>query len=284
MTTTQAESARKHCFVTFYVPWSDLSQAYVPEIYDQYTQDYIDLSVSKHKELAESFNSDYVFVDDKEYCESLFTKYNIPRLGHNDIFNIKFMLMEELFDRYDSITYIDFDVMHIGNAQPKDITALTTPACAIHYTEPLPGLQVYEKTVHLCKLFGIEPTREVWQNNNGVITLSKEVWDKLDYVNSLRTVYATAQETETVRDMPGWEFAYTICDEAMFNFLTMYKQVTVDRIAYNLNILVRNEQEFQNAVSNNTGFCMLHFTKHTGKEILNNELRNKNGILYLSNH
>jgi hypothetical protein len=280
MTTTLAESANKHCFVTFYVPWSDLSAAYVPEIYDQYTQDYIDLSVTKHKELADSFNSDYVFVNDTDYCESLFLKYDIPRLGHNDIFNIKFMLLEELFARYETITYIDFDIIQIGQPQQKDISALTTPSCAIRYTEPLPGKQVYEKTVHLCKLFNIEPSREVWQNNNGVITLSKQIWQQLDYINSLKVVYNTAQETETIRDLSGKEFAYTICDETMFNFLTMYKNINVTRLQENLNILVRNEQEFQNAVSSNNDFCMMHFTKHTGKEILNRELRNKSSILY----
>ena len=42
-----------HGFFTFYIPWSNLSGAYVPEIYEQYTQDYIDLSVKKHKELLE---------------------------------------------------------------------------------------------------------------------------------------------------------------------------------------------------------------------------------------
>ena len=63
MTTTQAASHRKHTFLTFYIPWSNLSGAYVPEIYENYTQEYIDLSKKKHIELAKQFGSDYQFID-----------------------------------------------------------------------------------------------------------------------------------------------------------------------------------------------------------------------------
>ena len=101
-----------HSFFTFYVPWSNLSGAYVPEIYEQYNSEYIELSKQKHKELSSMFGSDYQFVDDLKYCNSLFKKYNMPMIGHNDIFNIKFMLFEEYFKTYDKLTYIDFDIIH----------------------------------------------------------------------------------------------------------------------------------------------------------------------------
>ena len=103
-----------HSFFTFYVPWSNLSGAYVPEIYEQYNSEYIELSKQKHKELSNMFGSDYQFVDDLHYCKGLFKKYNMPMLGHNDIFNIKFMLFEEYFKKYDKLTYIDFDIIHKG--------------------------------------------------------------------------------------------------------------------------------------------------------------------------
>jgi hypothetical protein len=256
-----------HGFFTFYIPWSNLSGAYVPEIYEQYTQDYIDLSVKKHKELADYFDSDYKFVNDTKYCKQLFSKYSMPMLGHNDIFNIKFMLFEEYFKTYNQLTYIDFDVIHKGIPNQKLKENFLDVECAIHYTKPLPGKGIHNKTEKLCEIFNVAPNRMIWQNNNGVITLTKDVWKEMDYLNTIKEVYGKAGN-----------FALEICDETMFNFITIYKGIDVARYQPEFNTLVRNREEFERC--DGSDFRMFHFTKHTGKEVLNEELRNPNSILY----
>ena len=168
-----------HGFFTFFIPWSNLSGAYVPKIYEQYTQEYIDLSVKKHKHLAEWFESNYHFVNNLRYCKQLFKDYRMPMLGHNDIFNLKFMLFDEYFKIYDKLTYIDFDVIHKGLPTLNDRKTFLNVDCAIHYTEPLPGKQIHVKTLKLCEIFKVNPNRMVWQNNNGVITISKDIWEKI---------------------------------------------------------------------------------------------------------
>lgn len=257
-----------HSFFTFYVPWSNLSGAYVPEIYEQYNSEYIELSKQKHKELSSMFGSDYQFVDDLKYCNSLFKKYNMPMIGHNDIFNIKFMLFEEYFKTYDKLTYIDFDIIHKGKCSLKEKENFLKPDCAIHWTQPLPEYGIFRRTKKLCDLFRFGPNRMVWQNNNGVITISKQMWEKLNYIETIKEVYAKAPML----------FAKEICDETMFNFITMYKDVDVTRYDPVFNTLVRRREEFD--AHPGDGFRMFHFTKHTGKEILNEELRNPSSILY----
>lgn len=284
MTTTRVESA-KHCFFSFYVPWGDLSGAYVPEIYDQYTREYIDLSIAKHKQLASLFDSEYKFFNDKQYCESLFEKYNLPRLGHNDIFNIKFMLMAELFEQYDHITYIDFDVIHKGIPEKGAVNKLKNTQCGIHWTEPQPGYLVYERTQVLCDIFNVSPSRDIWQNNNGVIAMSKKVWDCINYVDTIKKVYDRVLSLDYVNlstetgMTDSAEFASSICDETMFNFITMYRGIDVTFLPATYNVLIRNEDEFAGP-SRSSDFAMMHFTKHTGKEVLNRELRNPNSIIY----
>tara|TARA_B100002019_G_scaffold291791_1_gene312983 strand:+ start:1893 stop:2666 length:774 start_codon:yes stop_codon:yes gene_type:complete len=256
-----------HGFFTFFIPWSNLSGAYVPEIYEQYTQEYIDLSVKKHKQLADRFSSDYHFINNTRYCKDLFSKYSMPMLGHNDIFNIKFMLFEEYFKQYNTLTYIDFDVIHKGTPLQKDVDEFCNVECAIHYTKPLPGKGIHNKTEKLCEIFDIKPNRMIWQNNNGVITLTKDVWDKMQYLDTIKEVYNKAGD-----------FAVDICDETMFNFITIYKDIDVTRYKPEFNTLVRNRAEFEQNDGNE--FRMFHFTKHTGKEVLNEELRNPTSILY----
>ena len=107
----------------------------------------------------------------------------------------------------------------------------------------------------------------IWQNNNGVITISKDVWEKMDYINTIKEVYKKAES-----------FANDICDETMFNFLTLYKDIEVTRYDNQFNTLVRKREEFDCHDGNE--FRMFHFTKHTGKEVLNEELRNPSSILY----
>jgi hypothetical protein len=58
----------------------------------------------------------------------------------------------------------------------------------------------------------------------------------------------------------------------------MYKNIDVARYQPEFNTLVRNREEFERCDGND--FRMFHFTKHTGKEVLNEELRNPNSILY----
>lgn len=270
MTTTQAASHRKHTFLTFYIPWSNLSGAYVPEIYENYTQEYIDLSKKKHNEFADQFGSDYHFIDNLRYCNSLFQRYDIPMIGHNDIFNIKFMLLEEYFNRYDSITYIDFDVIHKGKPAVTNVQSFLEPECAIHWTEPLPQNGIYKKVTELCRIFNVLPNREIWQNNNGVITISKQAWKDLDYLRTIKEIYKTV----------NLDFAETLCDESLFNFITMYKNINVTRYDAEYNTLVRCREEFDCHRQEGNKFRMFHFTKHTGKEVLNEELRNPTSILY----
>lgn len=266
MTTIQAASPRKHTFITFYVPWSSLSGTYVPEIYEQYTTEYIELSKNKHNKLAEDFGSDYIFIDNLRYCKSLFQKYNIPMIGFNDIFNIKFMLLEEYFNRYDSITYIDFDVIQKGTPTEKERAELLNNSCGIHYVDPMPGYLIHDNVLRLCDDFNITPNREIWQNNNGVITINRDTWLELDYLRTIREVYKKVN------------YAEEICDETMFNFITMYKNVDVLGYSDQFNTLVRRRSEFDKHSSNR--FRMFHFTKHTGKDVLNEELRNPSSILY----
>ena len=256
-----------HGFFTFFIPWSNLSGAYVPKIYEQYTQEYIDLSVKKHKHLAEWFESNYHFVNNLRYCKQLFKDYRMPMLGHNDIFNLKFMLFDEYFKIYDKLTYIDFDVIHKGLPTLNDRKTFLNVDCAIHYTEPLPGKQIHVKTLKLCEIFKVNPNRMIWQNNNGVITISKDVWEKMDYINTIKEVYKKAES-----------FANDICDETMFYFLTLYNDIDVTRYDNQFNTLVRKREEFDCHDGNE--FRMFHFTKHTGKEVLNEELRNPSSILY----
>lgn len=270
MTTTRAASHRKHTFLTFYIPWSNLSGAYVPEIYENYTQEYIDLSKKKHIELAKQFGSDYQFIDNLRYCNSLFQRYDIPMLGHNDIFNIKFMLLEEYFDRYDSITYIDFDIIHKGKPAVTNVQSFLEPECAIHWTEPLPQHGVHKKVTELCRIFNVVPNREIWQNNNGVITISKQAWKDLDYLRAVKEIYKTVDSTLAVK----------LCDESLFNFITMYRGINVTRYDSEYNTLVRRREEFDCHFEEGNKFRMFHFTKHTGKEVLNEELRNPTSILY----
>ena len=256
-----------HSFFTFYIPWSNLAGAYVPEIYEQYTQEYIDLSRDKHSALSKSFNSDYHFVNNARYCKNLFSQYSLPMIGHNDIFNLKFLLFDDYFNVYDKLTYIDFDVIQKGVPTMNERREFLNVDCAIHYTEPLPNMGIHDKTTRLCELFNFSPTREIWQNNNGVITISKQVWEEMDYINTIKKVY----------DKAG-SFAVDICDETMFNFLTMYKGIDVNKYESQFNTLVRRREEFE--CHKDDKFRMFHFTKHTGKEVLNEELRNPRSILY----
>ena len=266
MTTIQAAYPRKHTFLTFYVPWSNLSGAYVPEIYEQYTNEYIELSKNKHQKLAEDFGSDYIFIDNLRYCKSLFQKYNIPMIGFNDIFNIKFMLFEEYFNRYDSISYIDFDVVQKGTPTEEDQHKFLSASCGIHYVEPMPGYLIHDNVTKLCNDFNIKPNRDIWQNNNGVITINKDTWLDLDYLRTVREVYNKV------------EYAEQVCDETMFNFATMYNNVDVQHYEDKFNTLVRRREEFD--CHEREEFRMFHFTKHTGKDVLNEELRNPLSILY----
>tara|TARA_B100001057_G_scaffold481953_1_gene556598 strand:- start:2930 stop:3703 length:774 start_codon:yes stop_codon:yes gene_type:complete len=256
-----------HSFFTFYIPWSNLSGAYVPEIYEQYTQDYIDLSKDRHSDLSKSFSSHYHFINNTRYCKRLFLDYNLPMIGHNDIFNIKFMLFDHYFKTYDKLTYIDFDVIQKGSPTSNERKQFLDVDCAIHYTQPLPGKGIHDKTTRLCELFDISPNREIWQNNNGVITISKDVWEQMDYINTIKEVYNRAGN-----------FAVDICDETMFNFITIYKDIDVARYDSQYNTLVRRREEFDCHTDKN--FRMFHFTKHTGKEVLQEELRNPSSILY----
>jgi len=256
-----------HSFFTFYIPWSNLSGAYVPEIYEQYTQDYIDLSKDRHSKLSKSFSSHYHFINNTRYCKQLFEDYNLPMIGHNDIFNIKFMLFDYYFKTYDKLTYIDFDVIQKGTPTSNERNEFLNVDCAIHYTQPLPNKGIHDKTTRLCELFNVIPKREIWQNNNGVITISKDVWQQMDYINTIKEVYNRAGN-----------FAVDICDETMFNFITMYKDIDVSRYDSQYNTLVRKREEFDCHIDKN--FRMFHFTKHTGKEVLQEELRNPTSILY----
>ena len=149
----------------------------------------------------------------------------------------------------------------------KDVDEFCNVECAIHYTKPLPGKGIHNKTEKLCKIFDIKPNRMIWQNNNGVITLTKDVWNKMQYLDTIKEVY----------DKAG-DFALDICDETMFNFITIYKDIDVTRYKPEFNTLVRNRAEFEQNDGNE--FRMFHFTKHTGKEVLNEELRNPTSILY----
>ena len=117
-------------------------------------------------------------------------------------------------------------------------------------------------------MFKLDPNRMIWQNNNGVITISKQMWAELNYLETIKEVYAKSQD----------QFAKEICDETMFNFITMYKDIDVTRYSPTFNTLVRRREEFDIHTGNE--FRMFHFTKHTGKEILNEELRNPTSILY----
>lgn len=250
------------------MPWSDLKGTYVPEVYEQYTQDYIDLCVSKHQKLANDCDSDYVFVNSLDECIELFDQYQLPRVSSNDIFNIKFMLLDKLFDQYEYITYIDFDVIHKGTPTSKDIRSLTQQEFSVHYSDPIPDMLVHRNVRKLCNYYDVPIVRPIWQNNNGVITVSKQGWKKLNYLDCVKMVYADISWCEE------------ICDESMLNFITLYNCVQVKHLPADYNTLVRSEEEFARRVANNNDFQMMHFTKHTGKQVLNQQLRDSSSILY----
>lgn len=259
-----------HTFLTYFVPWDrdNFKESYVPTIYDQYTEQYINLTKKSHEKLSNDFGIDYVFIDDLDYCLSLFDKYRLPRLGTNDLFNIKFLLLEEYFNKYDTITYIDFDVVAINSPNEQQVQNLKSQTCHMWYIEPIPDGLVYQNTQRLCNEFNIQPHRPIFQNNNGVYTLSKQAWKNLDYIETVKEIYRTTD----------LDFAETLCDESLFNFITLYKNVYVDQLDYCFNTMARTQQEYDKLPKDE--FAMIHFSKDTGKEVLNNLLFDPTSILY----
>jgi len=259
-----------HTFLTYFVPWprQDFKGSYVPTIYNNYTNQYIELTKKQHKKLSDDFDTDYVFVDDLEYCFDLFTKYDLPRFGPNDLFNIKFLLMEEHFKLYDTITYIDFDVVQIGTPNQSQIADLKSQICSIRYTDPMPGYLIHNNVSKLCDIFNIKNTSPIWQNNNGVFTFDKEIWNKLDYINTLKEIYSVIDD----------QFASELCDESLFNFIRIYKDVEVTKLDDHFNQFARHKDEYENI--DKTVFQMIHFSKDTGKEVLKDLLFNPLSVLY----
>jgi len=257
-----------HTFLTYFVPWNNFKDTYVPTIYNNYTEQYINLTKSTHKKLSNDFDIDYVFVNDLDYCLSLFDKYRIPRLGPNDLFNIKFLLLEEYFEKYYTITYIDFDVVAINTPSTEQIHNLKSQTCSMWYVDPLPNNLLYQNVTRLCNEFEITPTRPIVQNNNGVFTINKTSWKNLNYLETLKEIYI---ETDL-------NFAETLCDESLFNFISLYRNVYVDRLDYVFNTHARSNEEYKRIDKND--FAMIHFSKDTGKEVLNNLLFDPTSILY----
>lgn len=268
MIETQAASV-KHTFLTYFIPWDQYKHTYNPTIYNSYTEQYIELTKNKHNQLSADFYTDYQFINDAEYCISLFDKYNLDRFGPNDLFNIKFLLLEEYFQTYDTITYIDFDVVQVGSPTQEQVEELKTDTCAIRYTPGSTEYLVHKNVKRLCEIFSVPYVAEnIFQNNNGVFTISKEEWKKLDYLNSLKKVYNTIDK----------QFAFELCDESLFNFIRLLTNVPVKRLNTNFNTFARNREEYIKICKND--FRMIHFSKDTGKEVLNELLFDPNSILY----
>ena len=268
MTMTQAALVN-HTFLTYFIPWDQFKGTYNPTIYNSYTEKYIELTKNKHSQLSADFETDYLFVNDAEYCISLFEKHNLKRFGANDLFNIKFLLLEEYFEKYDAITYIDFDVVQVGTPTRDQIENLKTHECAIRHTPSNPEYLVHKNVKRLCELFDVPYIQDdVFTNNNGVFTISKEGWKKLDYLNSLRKIYNHLDE----------QFSSELCDESLFNFIRLLSQVPVTNLDEQFNSFARSREEYIRLDKND--FRMIHFSKDTGKQVLNELLFDPNSILY----
>ena len=136
------------------------------------------------------------------------------------------------------------------------------------YVDPLPNNLLYQNVTRLCNEFEITPTRPIVQNNNGVFTINKTSWKNLNYLETLKEIYI---ETDL-------NFAETLCDESLFNFISLYRNVYVDRLDYVFNTHARSNEEYKRIDKND--FAMIHFSKDTGKEVLNNLLFDPTSILY----
>jgi len=193
---------------------------------------------------AKSINADYLLFERDDQYESF--KERFPDLSEYDVINLyKIYLLDELTKKYDSVLYLDYDVVILKNIDFFDYVPVQNAIGCFYddvgtYEIKKDNINYFRRynrdfrsphskywnTHALLSEDGIDPENMVF--NTGIVGASRKMMDKLDYFSDIDEVIAKMKELKEFSIYPPKiQAAFGYDNETIFSYKVKKNKVPI---------------------------------------------------------